>query len=499
MKRPTMQVLQQLGRQVAGLGRPRPELQLPVAVQYAFVDVAGFSRFNVAQQLYVVETLREIIATTLRESPCAGWKHRTFQFGGDTVGVGFLGGSRIDMNLFFARQVLRAVAEHNRALPQPPPEYSIPFSVRIGTNRGDDSLVRALSGEEILAGRAFNDAQRIMSFADGGQLLLGDADYKALSAEPQYAAPGSFRLFAGRAPAQDPVYQYVAGGVAGLDTGVPAVFSPEAAAREVSRVLSAETLAVVSPEAKREAMRGLLRSTFSERAAGVESLVDAVIQLADMPRVWRDDYRLIVTVTWADRAAGRINLEARFSWNFSNFTGNRYAHRQRVHVIDSAAALTGGPVVVRPDLHFIRVNNAMVHAALVPEPDMPATSVTEVAIDIPPSTPAERPTHVEYLTTEVADFREGWRWIALMPVCEFGLEIRHPPDLVPEVLIFGLGSDPAFENPAPSQSPQGALRGYWHFHGWLLQNHGVVVNWRLRPPAGGAPPAGDLLDVPGET
>jgi hypothetical protein len=122
-----------------------------------FLDIAGYSRLGVTQQIQLKESFNDVLATALQDTPASD---RVVIDTGDGAAVTFLGDP--ERALFAALSLFDNVGE---------------LPVRLGINLGPVYVTRDINGRENVIGDGINVAQRIMSFAQPGQLLVSRAFY----------------------------------------------------------------------------------------------------------------------------------------------------------------------------------------------------------------------------------------------------------------------------------------------------------------------------------
>ena len=123
-----------------------------------FIDVVGYSRKTVAEQLVMKRECNELVTDAL--GPVANWD-RVILDTGDGAAVTFLGAPE---NALFT--ALRA-RDSAGLLP-----------IRAGVNLGPIRLVQDLNGQVNVVGDGINVAQRVMSFCEPGQLLVSRSFYE---------------------------------------------------------------------------------------------------------------------------------------------------------------------------------------------------------------------------------------------------------------------------------------------------------------------------------
>jgi len=122
-----------------------------------FLDLAGYSKFGVTDQIRLKENFNELLSTALADLDA---RERVVIDTGDGAAVAFLGDP--ERALFAAL----AVFDNVRQLP-----------VRMGINLGPVHVSRDINGQENVIGDGINVAQRIMSFAQPGQLFVSRTFY----------------------------------------------------------------------------------------------------------------------------------------------------------------------------------------------------------------------------------------------------------------------------------------------------------------------------------
>ncbi|MGH8687514.1 MAG: hypothetical protein ACREVQ_07375 [Burkholderiales bacterium] len=126
-----------------------------------FLDIADYSRNPVQEQLRQKQSLNVLIAQGLER--VRQWD-RVILDTGDGTAVAFLGDPE---DALVAAIWMRANAG--------------PLRLRMGINLGPARLVKDLNGQSNVVGDGINDAQRVMSFAEPGQLLVSRSFYDVVS------------------------------------------------------------------------------------------------------------------------------------------------------------------------------------------------------------------------------------------------------------------------------------------------------------------------------
>ena len=134
-----------------------------------FLDIAGYSQRGVSEQIRVKERFNEVLGTSLADHAS---RERVVIDTGDGAAVAFL--EDPERALFAALAVFDNVGE---------------LPVRMGINLGPVHFTRDINGQPNMIGDGINVAQRIMSFAKVGELLVSRAFYEVvLLLSGEYAA-----------------------------------------------------------------------------------------------------------------------------------------------------------------------------------------------------------------------------------------------------------------------------------------------------------------------
>jgi class 3 adenylate cyclase len=126
-----------------------------------FLDIVEYSKKPVAEQLELKQAFNRALATALEQVP---QRDRIILDTGDGAAVTFMGDPE--------DALFSALAVRNMASEVP---------VRLGVNLGPVRLVKDLNGQMNIIGDGINVSQRVMSFADPGQLLVSRSFYEVVS------------------------------------------------------------------------------------------------------------------------------------------------------------------------------------------------------------------------------------------------------------------------------------------------------------------------------
>ncbi len=132
-----------------------------------FLDIAEYSKKPVSEQIQLKDRFNALIAESIRDiSP----NDRIILDTGDGVAINFLGDP--EDALFVAMSLREAFAPKVGAAPRLP--------TRIGINLGPVRLVRDLNSQPNIIGDGINVAQRVMGFAQAGQILVSRSYYEVV-------------------------------------------------------------------------------------------------------------------------------------------------------------------------------------------------------------------------------------------------------------------------------------------------------------------------------
>ena len=126
-----------------------------------FIDIVGYSKKGVADQVKLKRVFNELLTAALEQvSP----RDRVVVDTGDGAAITFLGDP--EGALFVGLAVLDKVGE---------------IPVRLGINLGPVSLVKDINSRDNVVGDGINAAERVMSFAGQGQLLVSRSFFEVMS------------------------------------------------------------------------------------------------------------------------------------------------------------------------------------------------------------------------------------------------------------------------------------------------------------------------------
>jgi class 3 adenylate cyclase len=124
-----------------------------------FLDIEDYSKKPVSQQLRMKERFNACLSEALANIAA---NDRIILDTGDGAAINFLGD--LEDALFVAISLAQLFKR--------PPADELPLEVRIGINLGPVQLMRDINGQLNIIGDGINVAERVMSFASSGQVLV---------------------------------------------------------------------------------------------------------------------------------------------------------------------------------------------------------------------------------------------------------------------------------------------------------------------------------------
>lgn len=201
--------------------------------KYIYLDVVGFTKNrSVEAQSDVVEILNQSVINTLNNHQVAV-KRRILIPTGDGICIALLDISIFDVHVSIALGLLNEIQSHNNKCE----DKSRKFSIRIGINENIDNIIIDINRRRNLAGSGINLAQRVMSLADGGQVLVSQPVYEILRNREKYI--DMFRHFQAvdKHGSSFSVHQMFNESTPGLNSELPQVFkAKQQAPRKLSRL-----------------------------------------------------------------------------------------------------------------------------------------------------------------------------------------------------------------------------------------------------------------------
>ena len=134
-----------------------------------FLDIVEYSKKSVAGQISLKERFNAFLSIAIRDVPV---NDRIILDTGDGAAISFLG----DIS-----DALHAALSMRSSLLNEGVRMEPPLLVRMGVNLGPVRLVKDINGQPNIVGDGINVAQRVMGFADPGQILVSRSYYDAVS------------------------------------------------------------------------------------------------------------------------------------------------------------------------------------------------------------------------------------------------------------------------------------------------------------------------------
>lgn len=134
-----------------------------------FLDIVEYSKKSVAGQISLKERFNAFLSIAIRDVPISD---RIILDTGDGAAISFLGD---------IEDALQAALSVRSSLLSEGVRMEPPLLVRMGINLGPVRLVKDINGQPNIVGDGINVAQRVMGFADPGQILVSRSYYDAVS------------------------------------------------------------------------------------------------------------------------------------------------------------------------------------------------------------------------------------------------------------------------------------------------------------------------------
>lgn len=134
-----------------------------------FLDIIEYSKMSVTEQLSLKQRFNALLVNALKDVVA---KDRIVLDTGDGAAVSFLGNP--EDSLFAAMSLRDALAAQD-------PKETPPLKVRIGLNLGPVRLVKDINGQLNIIGDGINVAQRVMSFAEPGRIMVSRSYYEVVA------------------------------------------------------------------------------------------------------------------------------------------------------------------------------------------------------------------------------------------------------------------------------------------------------------------------------
>jgi class 3 adenylate cyclase len=134
-----------------------------------FLDIVEYSKKSVEEQISLKQRFNALLSEIIKDIAV---NDRIILDTGDGAAIGFMGDPE---DALFVAMALRDSIQNEQADP------SLPLSVRMGINLGPVKLLVDINKQLNLIGDGINVAQRVMSFAQPGHLLVSRSYYEVIS------------------------------------------------------------------------------------------------------------------------------------------------------------------------------------------------------------------------------------------------------------------------------------------------------------------------------
>ena len=134
-----------------------------------FLDIAEYSKKSVSGQIALKEAFNALLAHSISDIPI---NDRIILDTGDGAAISLLGD---------VADALKVALNMRISLLEEGMKMDPPLLVRLGINLGPVRLVKDINGQPNIVGDGINVAQRVMGFAQSGQILVSRSYYEAAS------------------------------------------------------------------------------------------------------------------------------------------------------------------------------------------------------------------------------------------------------------------------------------------------------------------------------
>ena len=134
-----------------------------------FIDIVEYTKKSVTEQLKLKQRFNALLIRALQQ---VATSDRIVLDTGDGAAICFLGSPEAAM--FIAMDLRDGIAGES-------PDATPRLEVRMGTNLGPIRLIKDINGQPNIIGDGINVAQRVMSFADAGAVLVSRSFFEVVS------------------------------------------------------------------------------------------------------------------------------------------------------------------------------------------------------------------------------------------------------------------------------------------------------------------------------
>lgn len=205
------------------------------SAKYIFLDIVGFTHNrSVEAQTDLIEVLNRVVLDAVSMHG-VDEENRILLPTGDGICLVLLNAeSPYDIHIKIALSIIERIEEYGASAK----DEQRKFKIRVGLNSNVDNLITDINGNRNIAGSGINLAQRVMSVADGNQILVGQPVFDMLSQREQYMH--AFRPYIAEVKhgLKLNAYQLVVDGFLGLDVSTPSQFREAKEAIQAPQKLS---------------------------------------------------------------------------------------------------------------------------------------------------------------------------------------------------------------------------------------------------------------------
>ena len=133
-----------------------------------FLDIVEYSKQSVTDQLTLKQRFNDLVVDALKHVAVSD---RIVLDTGDGAAISFQGNP--EDSLFAAMHLRDALAATEDTMPR--------LDVRFGINLGPVRLIKDINGQSNIIGDGINAAQRVMSFAEAGTILVSRSYFEVVS------------------------------------------------------------------------------------------------------------------------------------------------------------------------------------------------------------------------------------------------------------------------------------------------------------------------------
>ncbi|MBI3716406.1 MAG: PEGA domain-containing protein [Betaproteobacteria bacterium] len=139
-----------------------------------FIDIVGYSKKSVSEQISMKDRFTGLLTDSLKD---IGPEQRIILDTGDGAALSFLGDPEdaLFVGMHMRDMLKQMLAETDQTAPM------TELALRIGINLGPVKLIRDINGHPNIVGDGINVAQRIMSFAKPGQIVVSRSFFDVVS------------------------------------------------------------------------------------------------------------------------------------------------------------------------------------------------------------------------------------------------------------------------------------------------------------------------------